>query len=133
MKASIILLAFAIAGAAAALPANADILRGDRFITAMKDNTVSGKAGNGTAYNEYFLPGGIATYTDATGARVDGHWQLDSGGDVCVTWRQSVPVSQGCFRVTEHGPTLSWEQKSAQANVTLRGGVTTTYLTRAAP
>ncbi|HTO84767.1 MAG TPA: hypothetical protein VMQ73_21270 [Methylomirabilota bacterium] len=130
MKASIILLAFGVAVSAAALPAGADILKGDRFIAAMKDNTVSGKTGDGTAYNEYFLPGGSATYTDAAGARVNGRWSLDSSGDVCVSWQRSVPIAEGCFRVTTDGRSVSWQQKSAQADATLRGSVTTTYLTR---
>jgi hypothetical protein len=130
MKASIVLLAFTAAVAAAAQPASADILKGDRFITAMKDNTVSGKTADGTAYNEYFLPGGIATYTDTAGARDNGRWRLDSNGDVCVDWQHGIAATQGCFRVTADGRNVSWEQKSAQADVTLRGAVTTTYLTR---
>jgi hypothetical protein len=56
MKVSTIFLAFAVAVSAAPLPASAEILQGLRFVTAMKDNTLSGKTAAGTAYNVYFLP-----------------------------------------------------------------------------
>src|SRR5215470_3149378 len=81
---------------AAALPARADVLQGDRFITAMKDNTVSGKTAAGTSYNLYFLPGGTVTYDDAVGHRVFGGWQLDRVGDVCVTWHGDTALPAGC-------------------------------------
>jgi hypothetical protein len=113
MKVSTIFLAFAVAVSAAPLPASAEILQGLRFVTAMKDNTLSGKTAAGTAYNVYFLPGGMAT-SDAAGTRDNGRWQLDRDGDVCVSWHGTVATSQGCFRVTADGRNLSWEQKSTQ-------------------
>jgi hypothetical protein len=42
MKNSTLIMAFGLA-LGASRPATADILRGDRFITAVKDNTVSGR------------------------------------------------------------------------------------------
>lgn len=48
MRIPILLLAFGVA-LAAALPARAEILQGDRFITAVKDNTMSGRTAAGTA------------------------------------------------------------------------------------
>jgi hypothetical protein len=54
MKTPILVLAFGIA-LSATLPARAEILEGDRFITAMKDDTVSGRTAAGAAYNLYFL------------------------------------------------------------------------------
>jgi fructose-1,6-bisphosphatase/sedoheptulose 1,7-bisphosphatase-like protein len=62
MRIPILVLAFGVA-LAAALSARAEILQGDRFITAMKDNTVSGRTTAGTAYNLYFLPGGAVTHS----------------------------------------------------------------------
>src|SRR5262249_31787167 len=50
MKTPILVLAFSIA-LSAALPVRAEILQGDRFVTAMKDNTVSGQTPTGAAYN----------------------------------------------------------------------------------
>jgi hypothetical protein len=61
MKSPILALALGAVLSAAALPAHALILQGDRFVTAMKDNTVSGRTAAGTAYNLYFLPGGAVS------------------------------------------------------------------------
>jgi len=128
MKIAIIVTAFTIGLSAAALPGQAEILRGDRFVTAMQDNTVSGVAGN-TAYNLYFLPGGIATYRDQTGSHVSGSWHLDQAGDVCVNWQKGTAAPAGCYQVTAESKTLSWQSKSAMTGgQTLRGGVTETFL-----
>jgi len=128
MKASTILLAFGIAVSAASVPAGAEILEGGSFITAMKDNTVSGKTAAGTAFNVYFLPGGMATYTDAAGVQDNGRWRLDPNGDVCVAWHSAGASPQGCFRVVVDGRNLSWEEKTTHGDVTLRGDVTNTFL-----
>ncbi len=69
MKDSMLFLAFGVALAASS-QATADILQGDRFITVMKDNTVSGRTTASIAYNFYFLPGGAATYSDGAGRRI---------------------------------------------------------------
>jgi hypothetical protein len=70
------------------------MLKGERFITAIKDNTVSGRTTEGIPYNFYFVPGGAATYSNAPGRRVAGHWQLDRLGDVCVVWKGDTPCGQ---------------------------------------
>jgi hypothetical protein len=114
---------------AASRPATADILRGDRFITAMKDNTVSGRTTAGTAYNFYFLPGGAATYSDATGRRIAGHWHLDRMGDVCVVWRSDTPLRAGCYRVSVDAGRLTWRNKSTSVHDELRGTVINVFPT----
>lgn len=113
---------------AAALPARAEILQGDRFITAMKDNTVSGKSDAGTTYNLYFLPGGAATYSDALGHHVDGSWRLDRVGDVCVSWHGTTALANACYRVRADGGAVYWWNKSARSDDILRGAVTSAFL-----
>ena len=130
MRISILALAFGVA-LAAALPARAEILQGDRFVTAMKDNTVSGKTTAGTSYNLYFLPGGAATYRDAVGHRVSGRWQLDGAGDVCVSWHGDTALPAGCYRVRAYGRELAWWNKQyPRSDETLRGAVINAFLTR---
>jgi len=128
MRLPIAIFAFGIA-LAAALPARAEDLQGDRFITALKDNTVSGKTAAGTAYNLYFLEGGTATYGDASGRRVGGHWQLDRSGDVCVTWQSETAFPTGCYRVQTDGSSIAWSSKDRSSDQTLRGSVTNAFLT----
>ena len=128
MKIPTLVLALGVALSAAAPPARAQILQGDRFITAMKDNTVSGKTASGTAYNLYFLPGGMVTYSDADGHRESGSWRLDQVGDVCVSWQRDAALPTGCYRVTANGRSLSWSSKSAHSGETLRGAVTNAFL-----
>jgi hypothetical protein len=123
------ILAFVVALSAAALPTQAQILQGDRFITAMKDNTVSGETATGTAYNLYFLPGGAATYSDAVGHRESGNWRLDRLGDVCVSWHGAAALPTGCYRVRADGRSLAWWNKSASSGETLRGMVTNAFVT----
>ena len=113
---------------AAALPAQALILQGDRFVTAMKDNTVSGRTAAGTAYNLYFLPGGAVTYSDAAGNRESGSWRLDRVGDVCVSWHGNAAMPVGCYRVRADGRNLVWGNDSAHTDETLRGAVTNAFL-----
>ena len=131
MRIPALALAFGAALAAAALPARGEILQGARFITAMKDNTVSGKTAAGTSYNLYFLPGGAVTYSDAIGHRVFGRWQLDRVGDVCVSWHGDTALPAGCYRVRANGRELAWWSKqSPRADETLRGAVINAFLTR---
>jgi len=113
---------------AAALPAHALVLQGDRFVTAVKDNTVSGRTAAGTAYNLYFLPGGAATYSDAAGHREGGRWRLDQAGDVCVSWHSNLAMPAGCYRVRADGRSLVWGNDSAHTGETLRGAVTNAFL-----
>jgi hypothetical protein len=127
MKTPILVLAFGIA-LSAALPARAEILQGDRFITAMKDNTVSGRTAAGAAYNLYFLPGGTATYSDAVGHRNGGSWRLDRVGDVCVSWHGDTALPTGCYRVRADGRSLAWWNKSTRSDEMLRGAVINAFL-----
>jgi len=113
---------------AAALPAHALILQGDRFVTAMKDNTVSGRTAPGTAYNLYFLPGGAATYSDAAGHRESGSWRLDRVGDVCVSWHGNAALPAGCYSVRANGRSLVWGNDSTHTDEMLRGAVTNAFL-----
>src|SRR5215470_1791174 len=57
------------AGGRYGIGAGPRLLTGDEFITVMQNNTLSGTTVAGDAFNVYFLPGGTATYKDATGAR----------------------------------------------------------------
>jgi len=128
MKIPTLVVAVSVTLSAAALPARAQILQGDRFITAMKDNTVSGTTSSGTVYNLYFLPGGTVTYRDTGGRRDSGSWRLDRVGDVCMSWHRADAVPAGCYRVTTKGSSLSWWSKSASGGDTLRGTVTNAFL-----
>ena len=128
MKISTFVLAFGVVLSAAVLPAHALILQGDRFVTAMKDNTVSGRTGAGTAYNLYFLPGGAVTYSDAAGRRESGNWRLDQVGDVCVSWHGNAAMPAGCYRVRANDRSLAWGNDSAHTAETLRGAVTNAFL-----
>ena len=132
MKNSILVMAFGVA-LAASLPATADILQGDRFITAMKDNTVSGRTTAGIAYNLYFLPGGAATYSDAAGRRIGGHWRLDRMGDVCVAWKDDTPLAAGCYRVSFNASRVTWTSKSTRVADEVRGTVINVFRTPVNP
>ena len=119
MRNSTLVMAFGVA-LAASLPATADILQGDRFITTMKDNTVSGRTTAGITYNLYFLPGGAATYSDAAGRRIGGYWRLDRMGDVCVVWKSNAPLRAGCYRVSVNVRRVTWTTKSTRVDNELR-------------
>lgn len=129
MRISLLALAFGVAFAAA-LPAHADVLQGDRFITAMKDNTVSGRTAGGASYNLYFLPGGAATYSDTVGHRVVGRWRLDRGGDVCVSWHGDTALPTGCYRVHADDRRVTWSSKSTDSDEILQGAVINAFVTR---
>ena len=51
----------------ASVPAGANDLHGDAFITAMQGNTLSGKMMDGTPFKMFFVPGGNATVQRGTG------------------------------------------------------------------
>ena len=127
------LVALAVAAlvlAAGALPAAAapQPVKGDQFITMMNGNTLSGTNAKGQAVNIYFLAGGVATYTDASGTRDSGSWHLDKDGDVCVAWQNPADRQEGCFRVTVDGSKVAWEGKSGSGRADLRGGVSDMFL-----
>jgi len=124
LKSISVLLAFALV--AFDLPAGAtpQAVRGDRFITMMQGNTLSGTNAAGQSFNIYFLAGGMATYQDGTGARDGGSWHLDKDGDVCVAWQNPADRQEGCFHVTVDGAKVAWEGKTGSGRAVLRGGVT---------
>ena len=111
-----------VLGVASAAAAGPEALRGDRFITVMQNNTLSGATAGGARYDMYFLPGGLVTYRDSTGADDRGRWRIDGDGDVCIAWTGS--DQETCFRVTLDGETVSWEGKSGSGRGRLRGGIT---------
>ena len=103
----------------ASMPAEAKDLRGDAFITAMKDNTLTGKQADGTPYKLYFVPGGQATIQQGTRPPEVGSWRLDRDGDVCLSWPKEVKGEGGCFRVILNGSHVSWVNKAGNH----RGGL----------
>jgi hypothetical protein len=109
-------------GTASAAGAGSETLSGDRFITVMKNNTLSGETASGARFDMYFLPGGLVTYRDSAGDDQRGRWRIDQDGDVCISWTSSEP--EQCFRVTLDGDALSWQGKSGSGQGTLRGGIT---------
>ena len=115
--------AFTWPAAAAPVP-----VQGDQFITMMNGNTLSGSNEKGQAVNIYFLPGGVATYTDAAGTRDRGTWHLDKDGDVCVAWQNPADRQEGCFHVTVDGSKVAWEGKGGSGRASLRGGVSDMFL-----
>jgi hypothetical protein len=123
-----LLLALAAAAAAAPAAAEPQAVRGAQFISMMDGNTLSGTNAAGTAFNLYFLPGGTATYQDATGTRDSGTWRLDETGDVCVAWQNPADRQEGCFRVSVDRGKVVWEGKEGGGRATLRGGITETLL-----
>jgi hypothetical protein len=102
----------------------AEVLRGDRFINVMRNNTLTGETEGGARFDVYFLPGGLVTYRDAAGDDDRGHWRIDGDGDVCITWTSSNPDEEQCFRVTLDGNRVSWEGKAESGKGMLRGTIT---------
>jgi len=94
----------------------------------MQSNTLSGTTAAGDAFNIYFLPGGTATYQDASGTRDGSSWHLDKDGDVCVAWQNPADRQEGCFRVTVDGAKVAWEGKAGSGRAAQRGGITETLL-----
>src|ERR1700743_2370955 len=95
----------------AALPAQAKMLRGDAFITAMDGNTLYGKAADGTPYKLYFLPGGEATIQQGSGEPQHGAWSLDKNGAVCLKWPGPMGSENSCYRVEAVGHKVTWSDK----------------------
>ncbi|MEM7023191.1 MAG: hypothetical protein AAF637_11445 [Pseudomonadota bacterium] len=108
--------------------AQAEPLRGTRFIDVMQNNTLSGTTEEGASYNLYFLPGGELTYDDSTGLRDRGHWSLDPQGDVCVRFDQADDGRTNCYQVEVDGRRITWQGKAGDGNATLRGGVVESFL-----
>ena len=109
---------------ASALAADSEVLRGDRFINVMRNNTLTGETEGGARFDIYFLPGGLVTYRDAAGGDDRGQWRIDGDGDVCITWMAVDAGKEECFRVTLDGNRVSWEGKAGSGEGTLRGTIT---------
>jgi hypothetical protein len=123
MNRHLILIALVVAATTGSAGAEPQAVRGNQFIAMMQSNTLSGTIAAGDAFNIYFLPGGAATYEDATGTRGGGSWHIDEEGDVCVAWQNPADRQEGCFRVTVDGSKVAWEGKAGSGRAVLRGGV----------
>jgi hypothetical protein len=110
--------------AATSAAAEPEVLRGDRFITVMKNNTLAGETAAGARFDIYFLPGGQVTYRDSTGDGDRGRWRIDDDGDVCISWTSLDQGREHCFRVSLDGDDVSWKGKSGGSEGTLRGSIT---------
>lgn len=110
------------------LHAQAEPLRGTRFLDVMQNNTLSGTTEGGADYNLYFLPGGELTYGDSSGARDRGRWSMDSQGDVCVRFEQVDDGREHCFQVEIDGRTVTWRGKAGDGRASLRGSVVESFL-----
>jgi hypothetical protein len=119
IKTACILAAFALLGAT---PAEAKLLRGDAFITAMDGNTLTGKTTDSTPYKLYFLPGGQATIQEGKAEPEHGTWSLDKSGDVCLKWPNTV-AEDGCYHVSVIGHKVTWSNKDGSQKARLFGGV----------
>jgi len=110
------------------LHAQAEPLRGTRFLDVMQNNTLSGTTEGGDAYNLYFLPGGELTYDDSSGERDRGRWSMDPQGDVCVRFEKVDDGREHCYQVEIDGRTVTWHGKTGDGRATLRGGVVESFL-----
>lgn len=113
-----------VPGTTTAVAAEPEVLRGDRFINVMKNNTLTGATAEGARFNLYFLPGGSVTYRDAAGDEDRGRWHVDRDGDICITWTSLDQGKEHCFRVTLDGDTVAWEGKAGSGRGMLRGSIT---------
>jgi hypothetical protein len=116
--------------ATAAVAAEPEVLRGDRFINVMRNNTLSGTTTAGVRFDLFFLPGGLVTYRDADGEDDRGAWRIDPEGDVCIAWTSAPTGAPDCFRVILEGSRVSWQGKSGSGEGTLRGTITDGELAR---
>jgi hypothetical protein len=105
------------------VPAEAETLRGDAFITAMDGNTLFGKGADGMPFKIYFLPGGQVTIQQGSAHPKSGHWAIDESGDVCVKWAKQVIADSGCFRVDLHGNKMTWANKDSTHTGGLLGSI----------
>jgi hypothetical protein len=124
-------IAFGAIALLASLPASADVLRGDAFITAMNGNTLSGKMADGTPYKLYFVPGGQATIQEGKGEPQFGSWTIDKSGDVCLKWPAAVASEDGCYRVHVDGTKVTWSNKQGTIKGKLLGGVAPLEMSKA--
>jgi hypothetical protein len=115
----------------ASLPAEAKMLRGDAFITAMNGNTLGGKMADGTPYKLYFLPGGQATIQEGSSEPQFGTWTIDKSGDVCLKWPSAVASEDGCYRVEATGHKVTWSNKDGTNKGRLLGGVAPLEMSKA--
>ena len=92
-------------------------MRGDQFISVMDGNTLSGTDAAGAPFHLFFLPGGHATYTGSAGTDVQGTWELDKVGDVCVRWPRRIEPIAGCFVVTTHDDKATWRSNRRRGEV----------------
>jgi hypothetical protein len=125
------LAAFGAVALLASLPASADVLRGDAFITAMNGNTLSGKMADGTPYKLYFVPGGQATIQEGKAEPQFGTWTIDKSGDVCLKWPEAVASEDGCYRVHVDGTKVTWSNKDGTNKGKLLGGVAPLEMSKA--
>jgi hypothetical protein len=117
-----------VALAPALAQAEAEQLKGTRFIDVMQNNTLSGTTADGASYNLYFLPGGEITYDDSSGERDRGRWSMDPDGDVCVSFEHVDDGRTHCYQVEIDGRHVTWTGKGGDGSATLRGGVTESFL-----
>ena len=107
----------------AGVPAEAKMLRGDAFITAMDGNTLFGNSADGMPFKIYFLPGGQVTIQQGSAHPKYGHWDIDESGDVCVKWAKQMIADSGCFRVDLDGNKVTWSNKDGTHTGGLLGSV----------
>jgi hypothetical protein len=103
--------------------AEATVLRGDAFITAMNGNTLAGKNVNGIPFKLYFVPGGQATIQEGSAEPQFGSWSIDKSGDVCLKWAAGVTAQAGCFTVRASGSDITWSNKDGSSKGGLLGVV----------
>ncbi len=127
-KTVLALWALVVASAPAPAHAEAEQLKGTRFIDVMQNNTLSGTTAGGASYNLYFLPGGELTYDDSSGERDRGRWSMDPDDDVCVSFEHADDGRTRCYRVEIDGRHVTWTGKAGDGGATLRGGVTESFL-----
>ena len=110
------------------LHAQAEPLRGTRFLDVMQNNTLSGTTEGGADYNLYFLPGGEFTYNNSSGARDRGRWSMDSQGDVCVRFEQFDDGRERSLPVEIDGRAVTWRGNAGDGRASLRGSVAESFL-----
>ena len=124
-------IAMAVVTVSASIPAYAagEILKGPRFISVMKGNTISGRTEDGTKFNVYFLSGGRATYTDSKGVQDRGRWRMNEKDDkVCVAWDNHRDGKEACSIVTLDGRTIHGKSGGTERAGYIRGYIAQTFL-----
>jgi hypothetical protein len=105
-------------------PALASELRGDAFVTALNGNTLTATTPSGKPVHLYFLPGGRASYQEASGTAHAGFWHLTHTGNVCVTWAPGASLGNGCLGLAQSGK-ITWSSFRGLHLGGLTGGVNT--------